>query len=139
MTDNSPKAIVLRANELFDGTDAGTDRFLEMFAESAVWEFAPTTESPQWRRVEGREAARALYYFVYRQRRDVSVTVHEVVAEGDTVALVGTMWNTLTVDARGFPAGSRLRFEYASIFKVRDGLIVSAKQLSGPGLLDETK
>ncbi len=43
------------------------------------------------------------------------------------------------LDARGFPAGSRLRFEYASIFKVRDGLIVSAKQLSGPGLLDETK
>ncbi|KAA0241351.1 hypothetical protein EDM76_00025 [bacterium] len=137
MTDTSPKAVVLRAMNLFDGSRAGTDRYLGMFAESAVWEFAPTAESPRWSRVEGKEAARALYYRVYDQRHGVSSTVHEVVAEGDSVVVAYTYSGTVSADVPGFPAGSRRNFECVNLYKVRDGLIVRCVQYTGSPVLAE--
>lgn len=137
MTDNSPESVVLRALGLFDGSREGTDRCLEMFAESAVWEFAPTTESPRWRRVEGKEAARALYYRVYDQSRGVSSTIHEVVTEGDTVVVTYTFSGTVSADVPGFPAGSRRNFEAVNLYKVSDGLIVRYVQYTGPPVLAE--
>ncbi|MCE7928312.1 MAG: nuclear transport factor 2 family protein [Dehalococcoidia bacterium] len=137
MTDNSPRAVVLRATDLFDGTLAGTDRYLEMFADSAVWEFAPTAESPRWSRVEGKKAARALYQRVYDQRSDVSSTIHEVVTEGDTVVVTYTYSGTVSADVPGFPAGSRRNFEAVNLYTVSDGLIVRYVQYTGSPVLAE--
>lgn len=89
--------------------------------------------------MEGKEAARALYQRVYDQRSDVRSTIHQVVAEGDTVVVAYTYSGTVSADVLGFPAGSRRHFECVNLYTVSDGLIVRYVQYAGPALLEETE
>lgn len=128
MTDNSPKAVVLRTSEVFDGTIPGVDRYLEFFAEDAVWEFSPTPERSDWARIESKPAARALYHRVYSGVRDGLNETLNVIAEGDLVVLEGRWTSTAARDMNGVAAGTRRRHDFTTLFTVRDGLIVHARQ-----------
>lgn len=128
MGDNSPKALVLRATAVFDGTIPGIDRYLEFFAEDAVWEFSPTQERSDWARLEGKSAARTLYHGVYSGVRDGMSEILNVVAEGDLVVLEGRWTSTAARDMNGVAAGTRRRHDFTTLFTVRDGLIVHARQ-----------
>ncbi|MBK9344356.1 MAG: nuclear transport factor 2 family protein [Dehalococcoidia bacterium] len=137
MTDNSPKAIVLRMlDQAMLDMLHGTAEFLDSFADSAVWEYAPTAGAPQWRRLQGKEARRAAYHRVYDQATDTTMTIHEVVAEGGSVAVAYAFGVTFATDWPGLPAGARAVFECVNLFAVSDGLIVSEKQYTGPMLAE---
>ena len=137
MTDNSPKAIVLRMlDQAMLDTLHGTAKFLDSFTDSAVWEYAPTAGAPQWRRLQGKEARRAAYHRVYDQAIDTTTTVHEVVAEGGSVAVAYTFGVSFAADRPGLPAGVHGLFECVNLFAVSDGLIVSEKQYTGPMLAE---
>ena len=138
MTDNSPKAIVLRMlDQAMLDTLHGTAKFLDSFTDSAVWEYAPTAGAPQWRRLQGKEARRAAYHRVYDQAIDTTMTIHEVVAEGGSVAVAYAFGVTFATDRPGLPGGTRALAECVNMFQVRDGLIVSEKQYTGLTLLDD--
>ena len=138
MTDNSPKAIVLRMlDQAMLDMLHGTAEFLDSFADSAVWEYAPTAGAPQWRRLQGKEARRAAYHRVYDQATDTTMTIHEVVAEGGSVAVAYAFGVTFATDRPGLPGGTRALAECVNMFQVRDGLIVSEKQYTGLTLLDD--
>lgn len=138
MTDNSPKAVVLGMldQRMLDMLH-GTDEFLDSFAESAVWEYAPTSEAPQWRRVEGKDARQAAFHRAYDQATRSTRKVHDVVAEGGSVAVAYTFGVSFAADRPGLPAGAHALFECVNMFEVRDGLIVSEKQWTGSMLLDD--
>ncbi len=137
MTDNSPKAIVLRMldQRMLDMLH-GTAEFLDSFAETAVWEYAPTADVPQWRRVEGKEARRAAFHRAYNQTIDATRTVHDVVAETGSVAVAYAFGVTFAADRPGLPAGARAVFECVNLFAVSEGLILSEKQYTGPMLAE---
>lgn len=124
----TPKEVALRATEVFDGTIPGIDRYLEFFDEDAVWEFSPTSERPDWARIEGKQAARRLYHRVYSDRRDGLNETLNVVAEADLVVIEGRWTSTLARDENGIAAGTRRRHDCTTILTVRHGLIVQARQ-----------
>lgn len=113
----------------------GTAEFLDSFAESAVWEYAPTGNTPKWRRVEGKGARRAAFHRAYDQTTDTTRKVHDVVAEAGSVAVAYEFSVTFATDRPGLPAGAQALYECVNLFKVRDGPIVSEKQYTGPMLL----
>lgn len=131
----TPKEIVLEASACFDGTIPGIDRYLEYFAEEAVWEFSPSAESPSWLRIEGKEEARKLYRAVYATRAQGESATRSVVAEGNTVVVEASWTSTLTDAANGLPAGTRRRFDFVAIYGVADGLIDSFRQHTGVGVV----
>ena len=118
----------MAASREFDGSLEGVDRYLEYFAETAIWEFSPTAENPTWVRIEGKDAARALYKQVYSQVRDGVSTVHDILEDDHRVALAGTWESTTTVQIRDIPAGTRRRHDFVTLFRVSGGLIVRAAQ-----------
>ena len=135
MTDNSPKAVVLRMlNQRMLDMLRGTTEFLDSFADSAVWEYAPTADAPQWSRVHGKEARRTAFRRAYDQAIDSTRTVHDAVAEAGSVAVAYAFGVTFATDWPGLPAGARAVFECVNLFAVSDGLIVSEKQYTGPML-----
>lgn len=83
MTNNSPKAVVLEMIRSFDKTG----RYLDYYADDAVWHFAPTAESPQWRRVDGKAARRALHHQVYDSATFLDMSVVQAVEDGNDVAV----------------------------------------------------
>ena len=139
MTDNSPKAVVLKHIELYsDGTPEsyGSERWLDVWAEDAVQEFLPSAQFPKGMRFNGKAAIRQNLAQVSATWRDRRQVVHDIVAEGDRVALRST-WSAFPAkDLGSIPAGTRMRLECTDFFRVRGGLIVELIDNVGPMLLD---
>lgn len=129
MTENSPKAVALEMIRSFDRTG----RYLDSYADDAVWHFAPTAESPQWRRVDGKAARRALHHQVYDSATFLDMSVVQAVEDGNDVAVHYTFRMESPATAS---LGGRVRVEVTTFYSVRDGLIVAQKQFSGPTIPD---
>ena len=141
MTDNSPKAVVLRMIDLYNDHSPDvyvTERFLELYSETIVQEFVATARIPA-RRLVGKQAARENLAAISAWFRNSHTEVHEVVAEGDRVVMRYTWTGTVTRDMPGFAAGSNVRADGSDFFTVRDGLIAEMVDVMGPVLLDDVK
>jgi len=135
MTDNSPKAVVLRSFELYNDHSPDVyidvEKFLESFADDYATEFAATPRSPA-RRLAGKQANRETIAAISTWLRDSHTEVHEAVAEGDRVAVRHTWTGVVTRDVPGFTAGTKLRADGSDFYTVRDGLIVEVVDVMGP-------
>lgn len=142
MTGNNPRDVIARFYELYsDGTPEsyGSEQFMDLWADDIVVEYAPTQQSPQWRRIEGKEAMRKEHGRVSRWMRNRRARAQDIVVEGDSVAVTWAFWATAAVHMPGIPAGSRLRMDGADFYTVRDGLVVHLKQFTGPMVPDTAK
>jgi len=142
LTDNSPKAVVLRHIELYsDGTpdSYGSDRWLDVWAEDSAQEFLPSAQFPKGMRFEGKAAIRENLREVSATWRDRRQVVHDIIAEGDRVALLSTWSAFPATDLGPIKAGTRMRLECTDFFRVKDGLIAEMIDNVGAMALAETK
>lgn len=142
MTDNSPKAVVLRSFELYNDHSPDVyidvEKFLESFADDYVAEFAATPRSPA-RRLAGKQANRENIAAISTWLRDSHAEVHEAVAEGERVAVRYTWTGIVTHDLPAFTAGTKLRADGTGFYTVRDGLMVEMVDVMGPILAAESE
>ena len=112
---------VRRCVEIFNQR---TTEFVDAcFAENAEWIELPTAGRPA-----GRQGNRA---FLREQQKqllslfpDRQLTIRNLVAQGDQVVLEQDWSGTAAMDLGSVKAGSKVRLQIASFFKLVDGLIV---------------
>lgn len=135
MTDNSPKAVVLRSIEFYNDHPPevylDVEKFLSLWSDDCVQEFAATPQTPA-RRVFGKQPTRDNVAALSVWLRDSQTEVHEAVEEGDRVAVRYTWTGIVTRDVPGFAAGTMLRADGTGFYTVRDGLIVEMVDVMGP-------
>lgn len=135
MTDNSPKAVVLRSIELYNDHPPevylDVEKFLSAWSDDCIQEFAATAQTPA-RRVFGKQPTRDTVAGLSTWLRDSQTEVHEAVEEGVRVALRYTWTGIVTRDVPGFSAGTKLRADGTGFYTVRDGLIVEMVDVMGP-------
>ena len=134
MTDNSRKAVVARLWGIYN--DEGLMKIPDMFADDGAWNYAASAQGPA-ERVVGKAAMRARVEGMRAAFRDIGITVHRSVAEGDTVASRWTWPGTFRVPFGEFAAGARLRMDGATFHTVRDGVLVESHDTWAAGAPDE--
>ncbi|MBK7126941.1 MAG: ester cyclase [Dehalococcoidia bacterium] len=116
MTDNSPKAVVARLWGIYN--DEGLMKIPDMFADDGAWNYA--SAGP---RAVGKAAMRARVEGMRAAFRDIGITVHRSVAEGDTVASRWTWRGTFRV-----PFGRRrARWMDGASSTRADGVLVESR------------
>ena len=140
MTDNSPKAVVLRSIDLYNDHPPevylDVEKFLSLWSDDCVQEFAATPQTPA-RRTVGKQPTRDAVAALSTWMRASHTTVHEAVAEGDRVAVRYTWTGVVTRDVPGYHAGTVVRADGTGFYTVRDGLIVEMIDVMGPMLAGE--
>lgn len=135
MTDQSPKAVVLRSIALYNDhapeVYLDVEKFLALWSDDCVQEFAATPQTSA-RRVVGKQPTRDTVAALSTWLRDSQTEVHEAVEEGDRVAVRYTWTGVVTRDVPGFSAGTKLRADGTGFYTVRDGLIVQMVDVMGP-------
>lgn len=135
MTDNSPRAVVLRAIELYNDHPADVyldvEKFLAAWSDDCVQEFAATPQTPA-RRTVGKQPTRDNVAALSIWLRDSQTEVHEAVSEGGRVAVRYTWTGIVTKDVPAFTAGTKLRADGTGFYTVQDGLIVEMVDVMGP-------
>ncbi|MBK6561304.1 nuclear transport factor 2 family protein [Candidatus Amarobacter glycogenicus] len=124
MTDNSPKAVVLRYYDLYnDGTpdSYGSERFLDLFADDAVIDLPEAAGLPARR--GGKETLRERIAGAAAMFRNRHMAVTELVAEDERVVARTTWAASAAADSPGLPAGTRVRGEIVEFMTVRNGRI----------------
>lgn len=128
MTDTSPKAIVARFWEMYNGPDTilqTADLCTEDCEHHQAALFGPPAHyvgrKPQIERVRMVAAAFS----------DWHVTPLQIVAEGEDVACRYAWTATARMPLASFAAGAKLRMEASCFFTVRDGLIVRMNDTPG--------
>ena len=137
MTDESAEAVVARWVTLYNDPE-GPPLMPDLFTDDAVAEFTASTRSPAVTIVGKTAQVRRISAFI-SGFRDWSFQVHEIVAEGERVAIRYTWKATCTVPVLDFEAGTSLRLDGSTFFTVRDGLIARSSDVAGPMLKDEEK
>ena len=140
MTDNSPKAVVLRSIDLYNDHPPevylDVEKFLSLLSDDCVQEFAATPQTPA-RRTVGKQPTRDAVAALSTWMRASHTMVHEAVAEGDRVAVRYTWTGVVTRDVPGYHAGTVVRADGPGFYPVRDGLIVEMVDVMGPMLAGE--
>lgn len=135
MTDNSPKAVVLRSIDLYNDHPpevyVDVEKFLAPWSEDCVLEFAATPQRPA-RRLAGKQANRENIAAISTSLRDAHTEVHDAIAEGARVAVRYTWTGIVTRDVPGFVVGTKLRADGTGFYTVRDGLVVEMVDVMGP-------
>jgi hypothetical protein len=115
--------VARRALALIADLTAPADAFAALLAPGYVLVEHPNALRPAGRVATREEALGSLVAgrsLLAAQQLDV----HELVAEGETVAVRATWRGVLATDFPGLPAGAGLRAEVAQFLTVRDGLLV---------------
>ncbi len=128
MTDNSPKAVVERFWEMYNGRETVLQT-ADLCAEDCEHHQAALFGPPA--HYVGRKPQIERIRMVAAAFSDWQVTPLQIVAEGEDVACRYAWTATSRVPLPGFPAGSRLRMEASCFFTARDGLIVRINDVPG--------
>jgi len=128
MADNSPKAVVLRMLEAYNDHTPDvyiTERFYDYYSDDFVFESTATSQSPA-RRFVGKQSNRELLAQISGQLRDSHQEAHDVISEGDRVAVRFTWTGIVRATEQ------KVRMDAVDFFTVRDGLIQEVMDTAGP-------
>ncbi|WP_158056954.1 ester cyclase [Halorussus halophilus] len=110
------KRIVRQATEAFN--EQNFDSMAEVFAEDVI-DHTPMGET------RGRQAVRELSEHLHSAFSDFTVSIEELVAEGDTVALRGKEHGTHEGEFMGIdPTGRQVEHELMEFARIEDGTVV---------------
>lgn len=106
MTDDSPETTVREYYEFVDAEQY--DELVDLFAEDVRY------ERPGQTTIDGRESLQA-FYLEGRPLEDGTHEIHDVVVDGDTVAVRGTF--------SGAQDDTAVEFDFADFYELVDGTI----------------
>lgn len=112
-----------------DGTPSyyGSDRFLDLYAEDCIWIEYPSKLFPAGRK-GGVAEIRVALADAQSVLVDRHVVLHEITANRTRVAMRYTWSATVNGPLLDYPMGSRISYEVAAFFKIRDGRITEARE-----------